>query len=37
MEEKRQDHHIDVICGYVVMGTGTEIGTGCVLIIGHIG
>jgi len=26
-----------VICGYVVMGTGTEIGTGCVLIIGHIG
>jgi len=28
MEEKRQDHHIDVICGCVVMGTESEIGTG---------
>jgi hypothetical protein len=37
MEEKRQDHHIDVICGCVVMGTESEIGTGGVLIIGHIG
>ena len=37
MEEKRQDHHIDAICGYVFMGTKSEIGTGGVLMIGHIG
>jgi len=37
MDDERQDHHIVAICGYVVMGTGSEVGTGGVLIIGHIG
>ena len=37
MEEKRQVHHIDVVCGYVVMGTGSDIYSDGVLIIGHIG
>ena len=37
MEEKRQHRHIDVVFGYVVMGTWSEDGSGGVLIIGHIG
>lgn len=37
MEEKRQVHHIDVLFGYVVMGTGSDIHSGGVLIKGHIG
>ena len=37
VEEKRQVHHIDVLYGYVVMGTGSDIHPDGVLIIGHIG
>lgn len=36
VEEKRQVHHIDVLYGYVVMGTGSDIHPDGVLIIGHI-
>ena len=37
MEEKRQVHHVHVLYGYVVMGTGSAIHLDGVLIIGHIG
>jgi hypothetical protein len=37
VEEKRQAHHVDVLYGYVVMGTGSDIHSDGVLIIGHIG
>ena len=37
MEEKRQVHHIDVLFGYLVMGTGPDIHSDGALIIGHIG
>ena len=37
VEEKRQVHHIHVLYGYVVMGTGSGKYSDGVLIIGHIG